>query len=477
MPTLTIAPLATPSSITQAARDAVLSAPMLFAQTLEHPCAGFIKEAGLECCSMDDLYESCEDFDELNQRIAARLMCKSDAVYAVLGRGACAPQLNAILAAAQKAGVFVRTLPSSGWCEAALSLLDPPAAHTSLNICPANALPERIDPYTALAVEEMDSAIRAGEVKLKLTSRFSDEHEAVLFTMDDAGGYSYEKLPLMDIDRRSCYGAATVLYVPPASFDGLARHDMYGLVDVIKRLRAPGGCPWDAEQTHLSLRPTLIEESYEVLDAIDREDVNALCEELGDLMLQIVLHAEIEQERAEFDIDDVATGIVNKLVYRHPHVFSTTKVNNADDVLVNWEKLKNKEKHFDTHAQTMRAVPKGFPALMRSAKIQKKAANAGFDWDAPEEALKKVYEEAGEVREALASGDRARIADELGDLLFSTVNVSRLAKCDAELALAAAADKFMQRFEMMEMAILQDSKNMEDMTLDEMDIYWNSIKR
>ena len=247
-------------------------------------------------------------------------------------------------------------------------------------------------------------------------------------------------------------------------------------MEVMHRLRAPGGCPWDAEQTHSSLRSSLIEESYEVLDAIDREDATALEEELGDLLLQVVFHAIIEEERREFNMIDVISGIVNKLIYRHPHVFGEVKVNSADDVLVNWEALKKKEKHQDTVADTMRSIPAAFPALMRSSKIQKKAANVGFDFDNAAMALPKVHEEADEVLAAINSGDKENLAEEIGDLLFACVNVARLVKVDPELALSAATDKFMKRFISMEALILSEGKRLEGMGLTEMDSYWDRIK-
>ncbi|MBR6006028.1 MAG: nucleoside triphosphate pyrophosphohydrolase [Clostridia bacterium] len=248
-------------------------------------------------------------------------------------------------------------------------------------------------------------------------------------------------------------------------------------MELMYHLRAPGGCPWDAEQTHKSLRSSLIEESYEVLDALDRDDMAGLEEELGDLLLQVVFHAVIEEERSEFTMRDVTTGIVNKLIYRHPHVFGDVHVRNSDDVLFNWENLKQKEKHLETVADTMRSVPAAFPALMRSYKIQKKAAHVGFDWPDALTALPKVAEEAEEVREAALTGDKDHIYEEIGDLLFACVNVARLLKIDPELALGAATDKFMRRFIAMEELIAKDGRSLSGMTLEEMDAYWDTVKK
>lgn len=478
MKTLTIAPLAAPKSITLAAYKAVTEACTLFLQTAEHPSAAFIKAAGIPFTGMDDLFESAEDFDDLNAMIAERLMsAEGDAVYAVPGRGVGEAQRSAIRNAAQKAGVHVAILPSSGYAEAALTAFEAPFSCGDMRILPAQALPAAIDPYVPLCIEEVDTRMRAGEVKLALSEYYPDEFPVWLCTMDEEGCYSARSLPLYELDRQDGFFAATVLFLRAAKFEELTRHGVEGLLHVMDRLRAPGGCPWDAEQTHETLKSDLLEESYEVLDAIDRQDTDALCEELGDLMLQVVFHAKIEEELREFTMRDVATGIVEKLVYRHPHVFGTTSVSNANEVLVNWENLKKKEKHQNTVADMMNAVPHGFPALMRAKKVQKKAAHVGFDWSDPMDAFEKILEEAGELRETVLKGEGgARIHEELGDLLFSVVNTARLLKQDSELALADATEKFVARFTKMEALILAEGRSLEDMDLAAMDVYWDRVK-
>ena len=213
-----------------------------------------------------------------------------------------------------------------------------------------------------------------------------------------------------------------------------------------------------------------------MIDAIDRNDPDDLCEELGDLLMQIAFHVVIEEEHAAFTLRDVATGITNKMIYRHPHVFGAAHVENSDEVLVNWEKLKKEEKHQQTVASAMDSVPKSFPSLLRAYKIQKKAADVGFDWSCAEEALPKIHEEADEVLEAIYAGDDARIEDEVGDLFFTAVNVARLKKVDPDLALTAATDKFEKRFKLTEKLITEDGRKFEDMTLPEMDLYWEQAK-
>ena len=478
MKTITIAPLATPKSVSLAVWEAITHAPHLFLQTAEHPSAKRILDAGIPFESMDKLYETAEDFDALNSAIAQRLIsAPGDAVYAVPGRGVGQGQLAAIHVAANAAGVQVVTLPSSGYGEAALAALPVPLPCGDIRILPATALPCHLDPYVPLCIEEVDTRMRAGEVKLALSEYYPDEFPLWLCTMGEDGGYAAKELPLYQLDRQEGFFAATVVILRPAQFDELSRHGVDGLERVMQRLRAPGGCPWDAEQTHETLRSDLLEESYEVLDAIDREDMDALCEELGDLLLQVVFHAQIEDELRTFNMRDVATGIVQKLVYRHPHVFSTAQVKDADEVLVNWENLKKKEKHQETVADMMNAVPHGFPALMRAKKVQKKAAHVGFDWPDAAGALDKVEEETRELREAMARKEgEVRIAEELGDLLFSAVNAARLLHIDPELALAAATEKFVARFTKMEKMILDAGLVLEELDLSAMDAFWEKAK-
>ncbi len=249
------------------------------------------------------------------------------------------------------------------------------------------------------------------------------------------------------------------------------------LLEIMKILRSPDGCPWDREQTHSSIKKYLLEETYEVLEVIDGDRKDLLCEELGDLLLQIVFHAKIAEDEGTFSMDDIIAGISKKMISRHTHVFGEDKADTADEVLVNWEKNKNKEKGMDNYTETLKSVPKVLPALIRSEKIQKKAAKAGFDWKDSSGALGKLKEEIDEVFEAERIGDKAKIHEEFGDMLFAMVNVARFMGIDPEFALTDASDKFVNRFEKMENAILKDGKQFEGMELDEMDSYWDKIKQ
>lgn len=474
--TLTIAPLATPGHTTAAAWEAVKTAKHLYLQTVESPCAAPLLALGLPYAAMDELYETAADFDQLNAAIADRLCGPGqDAVYAVCGRGMGDAALAALLRRAERDGAAVRRLPSPGYAEAARCALPHPLPEDGLACCAASGLPAILNPYHTLCIEEVDSALAAGNVKLALGEYFPDEYP-VWFCALGPEGYTALRIPLLAADRQAAYAAGTCLIVPPAVPEQLERKSVDDLMAVLARLRAPGGCPWDAEQTHLSLRGPLIEEAYEVLDAIEREDDEALCEELGDLLLQIGLHAIIAQEQAAFTLRDVSTGIVQKLIYRHPHVFGSAHAASSGEVKYNWEQLKQKEKRQSTAAEAMRAVPRAFPALMRSAKVQKKAAHVGFDWAEPKDALQKLPEEAGELLEAMEEGDEAHVDEEVGDLLFAAVNVARLLGRDPEALLHKATDKFIDRFSRMEANILQERGTLCGMPLPQMDAYWEAVK-
>lgn len=242
---------------------------------------------------------------------------------------------------------------------------------------------------------------------------------------------------------------------------------------VVAQLRAPGGCPWDREQTHASLRGGLLEEAYEVVSAIDSGDDTNLREELGDLLLQVVFHSQIATEEARFDFDSVALEITQKLVRRHPHVFESESAKDSAEVLVRWEEIKRAEK--GAGESLLDGVTVGLPALQHAAKIQKKAGQVGFDWDAAEPVLEKVREELCEVEECLKGG-ASGLEEEIGDLLFSVVNLSRKLGIDPEVALRGASEKFKVRFQAMEKLAGERGGKLQGRTLGELDELWNEVK-
>lgn len=254
------------------------------------------------------------------------------------------------------------------------------------------------------------------------------------------------------------------------------KYSIDDLVEIMRLLRSENGCPWDREQTHASIRKDFIEETYEAIEAIDKQDSHLLCEELGDVLMQVVFHAQIEAEKQVFDFSDVTDGVCKKLIERHPHVFGDVQVDSTDDVLVNWDKIKSKSKQRNTVTDKMLAVPRQLPALMRAEKIQKRAAKVGFDWPSSDGAFQKLSEESEELKSAVQNEDRQNIEEELGDLLFSVVNVARFLEVDPEEALTRATDKFQNRFSIVETLAAERGMDMESTPLEALDRLWDKAK-
>ena len=248
------------------------------------------------------------------------------------------------------------------------------------------------------------------------------------------------------------------------------------LCEIVAQLRAPGGCPWDREQTHQSLVPGLLEEVYEVAEAIRTNDDANLREELGDLLLQVVMHAQIASEEGRFAIEEVAQEIGDKLIRRHPHVFGESEARDTGTVLRQWDAIKRAERKSDNDAY-FSGLTRALPALMLAQKAQTKAARVGFDWSDLKDVVAKVDEEMSEAKEAIASGHQAAIADEMGDLLFAVVNLTRKSQLEAEIVLAAATEKFIARFHAMERELAAQGKQLGEVDLPAMDEIWNRIKR
>ena len=248
------------------------------------------------------------------------------------------------------------------------------------------------------------------------------------------------------------------------------------LREIVARLRAPDGCPWDREQTHASLRGCMIEEAYETVEAIERADDPHLCEELGDLLLQVVMHCQMASETGRFTFDDVATGLNAKLIRRHPHVFGDVVAADTSAVLKRWEEIKRAEKG-NKHTSLLDGVSGALPALLHAEKITKRAARVGFDWETPVQVIGKIREELAETEEALEHGDHGKIEEELGDLLFAAVNLARKIKVEPEVALRRATGKFSKRFQILEAALKEQGRKPEDCTLAEMDAIWDEIKK
>ena len=253
-----------------------------------------------------------------------------------------------------------------------------------------------------------------------------------------------------------------------------SEYDFDDLVDIVKILRSDEGCPWDREQDHKSIRNSFIEETYEVIEAIDTEDPKLLREELGDVLLQVVFHASIEEDAERFDMNGVENDICVKLIHRHPHVFADVTADTAEEVLTNWEQIKSEEKQRVTVTDKLRSIPPMLPALMRATKVGKKASM--FDFETTELVMDKLAEEMVEVSEAVESGVQCDIEEEIGDLLLTVTSLCRKLDVDAEEALAKATNKFIDRFERIENIVLAENKDIKSMSMDELDAIWDQIK-
>lgn len=312
----------------------------------------------------------------------------------------------------------------------------------------------------------------AKKVKAKLLKIYYDDINVYSLKI---GNYKrFDKIKIKDIDSLNDLNELTMIYIPRNSE---SRKDIYDLIDIVEILRSENGCPWDKEQTHESIKKDIVEESYEVFDAIEQKSRDALVEELGDVLFQIIFHVSLGTEKNEFDILDITDGICNKMIYRHPHVFGNVNVENASDVIMNWDKLKKIEKNFESLTDELKGVAKALPALIRAGKIQKKARKVGFDWDNVDDAIEKVKEEINEVIDVYKSEKMVKIKEEIGDLLFSCVNVSRFLNVDAEEALNLTTDKFIKRFNYIEKKAEESNINLEEMSLSDMDKLWDEAKK
>ncbi len=260
------------------------------------------------------------------------------------------------------------------------------------------------------------------------------------------------------------------------SFEFKEKYNFNDLVDIVRILREPGGCPWDMEQTHQSIRENFLEETYEVIEAIDTNNRELMQEELGDVLLQVLMHSDMARTDGWFNIDDVADGICQKLIIRHPHVFGDVSVNSTGDVLKNWDSIKRQTKNQRTQSEAMAAIPSVYPALMKAQKVQEKAKKAGFDWREPYGAFEKIAEEAAELKDAFEKSNKEHIEEELGDLLFSVVNTARFCNCEAETALDKATKKFMNRFGIVEKLAAEKDIDMKTASIELLDKLWDEAK-
>lgn len=464
-----------PKLLTLQTLDILRKSRHLILRTSRHRTADWLQEEGVIFTDFDALYDEYEDFNQLHAEMA-RLLWAEAAEHALTFAVIDAQTDGAVraLRASCPEDARVTILPGITMADSCMALLPESFEQSgSVRVLPAmDAVQAAPDPATPQLITEIFDRVLASDLKLRLADLYGDEAEVVLFPSSVKINRKPLVIPLMELDRQRTYDHTVCLYIPAMDLHHRERFCFDDLLQVMHTLRQQ--CPWDGEQTHESLRKYLIEEAYEAVGAIDEDDMDHLADELGDVLLQIAFHADIAQEVGEFSISDVTTAIVRKMIYRHAHIFGNVHCDTAEEVTQSWEKLKKAEKGLTTQASVLADVSQGLPALMRAYKVQKKAAQVGFDWDDAIGALPKIHEEADEVLAELEAGRDP--GEELGDLLFSCVNVARLAGLEPELLLKAATEKFIRRFTAMENLVISDEKSLEGLTLAEMDVYWNRVK-
>ena len=467
-----------PAKLTRAACDVLSSAEEVYLRTDQHPTVPGLPPM-LKVRSFDHLYENGESFEEVYADIVEKVLelggRPQGVVYAVPGdpfvAEATCPEI------ARRA----RTLNFPLRIVSGLSFLEPVFAVLGLDPYPRIMLIDAIalsqahvanfPPDVPVLIAQIYSQIVAAEVKMTLNTVYPDEHPIRLVHAAGTKDEIVEDIPLYEIDRSKHTGFLTALYLPPlgegTSFEAFQ--------EIVAALRAPDGCPWDREQTHQSLRPHLMEEAYETLSALDSGDPVKMSEEFGDLLLQVVLNAQIASEAGDFNMADVFKGIYDKIIRRHPHVFGDVQLEGVQGVLRNWEKLKAEERLEEGNEKgLLDGVPLALPALTQAQEYQDRAARVGFDWPEIEGVLEKVVEEIREVREAT---DDEQLTAELGDLFFALVNLARWKKVDAESALREANLRFKKRFAYVEKGALKQGRKLSEMTIDEMEALWQEAKK
>ncbi|HAT4255906.1 nucleoside triphosphate pyrophosphohydrolase [Clostridium perfringens] len=451
----------------------------IYFRTEKHPTVDFLKDEGIKFESYDHAYEKYDSFDDVYKYIAEDLITKikddEDLIYAVPGHPLVAEKsvIN-LIELCKENNIQYEVLPAVSFVDAMMEALQVDPIEGVKIIDAFDMKNQILDKRVGTIITQVYNNFIASEVKLRLLEGYEDDTEIIFVRAAGVEGLeSIRKIPLYELDWQEDIDYLTSIYIPK---DLGNKKDFQDLLDIIETLRNPGGCPWDREQTHESLKSALLEECYEVIDAIENKDEDALIEELGDVLLQVVFHASIGKEDGYFDIMDVIGGISNKMINRHPHVFGNEKANTSEQVLVNWDEIKKEEKGIKTLTEEMQNIAKSLPATTRAYKVQKKAKKVGFDWDDVNCAMDKVKEELNEIKEVYNCEDKSIIEGEVGDLLFACINVARFLEVDGELALDKTIKKFIKRFSYIENEAIKNNKNLKDMTLEEMDKLWEEAK-
>jgi len=448
----------------------------IMTRTIDHPVVMSLVEEGIEFKSYDKIYQDEEQFTDVYEQIVADLLKMAQTqsiIYTVPGHPMLAEKTVQLLL--NQEDVDVKVIGGQSYLD---------DLFTSLKIDPIEGFQfidgtsfdrSQLNYRQHLIFCQIYDRFVASDLKLTLLEDLPFNYDVIVV---DAVGTESEKLrtvPLEKLDHTFKTSNLTSVYVPPVPSE-LLSHTFGRLKKVISTLRGPEGCEWDKAQTHESLREYLLEEVYELIEAIDEEDDEGIIEELGDVLLQVMLHSQIGEDNGYFTIDDVIRSITTKMIHRHPHVFTDTQAESIEEINKNWEQLKQEEKGFYRQS-ILDGVPSLLPALLKSYKLQKKAEKVGFDWDNAQDIWDKLDEEMKEVDEAIQKNSQSEIVDELGDVLFVIANLARFYNINPELALESSNRKFISRFTFIEEQLKERGIDIYDASLKEMDYYWDKAKR
>lgn len=453
----------------------------LYLRTKEHPAVVELEKEGLHYTSFDSIYEKHDQFEAVYQEIVRILLDKAQSesiIYAVPGHPLVAERtVQLLLENSPKRQVEINIGGGQSFIDALFQSLkiDPIDGFQLLDgtLLERNQL--QVDQH--IFISQVYDQFVASEVKLTLMERLPDDYEVYIVTAAGSRDEIIEKVPLYELDRRVTINNLTSVYIPPVKDEQILLKSFSKLREIIAELRGPNGCPWDKEQTHESLKKYLIEETYEVIEAIDSGDIDHLIEELGDVLLQVMLHAQIGEDEGYFSIDEIIEVLSEKMIRRHPHVFGNVKAESSEEVLQNWQEIKKQEKG-EAAKSLLEGVSKSLPNLIRAYELQKKAAKVGFDWQEITPALEKVKEELQEFENELKGTEEQMLLakKEFGDLLFAFVNVARFLNIHPEEALFETNEKFIRRFQFVEEKVKGSGKAFEEHTLESLDRYWDEAK-
>ncbi len=467
-----------PEFVSRKVWELLTGSKVIYFRTGQHPVHDALPPR-IELVSFDHLYEEIDEFEGVYSAIVNKILEEvrrnPPVVYAVPGDPMIGEAtVSALLRLAAEENLHVRVLHGISFIEPCLGLLGLDALD-GLSIYDALEIAGRyhppFPPDTPVLVGQLYSKLVAADVKLTLMNQYPPEHPASLLHKLGTDDEWREDLPLAEVDHSVSIGTMTTLFLPEMPLESAFE----SFQETVAHLRAPDGCPWDIKQTHQSLRNHLMEEAYEALQALDTEDMDALQEELGDLLLQIVLHAQIATEEGFFTTSDVIASIQSKIIRRHPHVFADLDVEDVDQVLLNWEALKEVERENEgSDKGILDGVPIDLPALTQAEEIQARVARVGFDWPGIEGVLAKLEEELVEVQEA---SEDEHVAWEVGDLLFAVVNYARWRGVDPEAALREANRRFRRRFTDVEKQARVEERKLSELTIDELEELWQAAKK